>query len=122
MTAISGVPILSAILALPMLGAVACLLLGARASRWVALATTLATLALAIGLWVTYKVGGPQWQFAEGRNLFGDFSWALGIDGIALMLIVLTAFLMPICIAASLDERSPGACPNIWPPSWSWRR
>ena len=36
-------------------------------------------------------------------DLFGRFAWALGIDGIALMLIVLTAFLMPICIAASWD-------------------
>jgi NADH-quinone oxidoreductase subunit M len=96
-------PILSAILALPLLGAAACLLTGAALARWIALGTTLATLALSIGLWATYKVGGPQWQFAENVNLFGDFAWALGIDGIALMLIVLTAFLMPICITASWD-------------------
>nr|MDQ4086719.1 NADH-quinone oxidoreductase subunit M [Pseudomonadota bacterium] len=98
-----GFPILSAILALPLLGAAACLLTAPRLARWIALATTLATLALSIGLWATYKVGGPQWQFAENVNLFGDFAWALGIDGIALMLIVLTAFLMPICIAASWE-------------------
>ncbi len=104
-------PILSAILALPLLGALACLLTGANGARWIALATTLATLALCIGLWATYQVGGPQWQFVEQRQLFGDsFAWALGIDGIALMLIVLTAFLMPICIAASwqaIDRRVP---------------
>ena len=38
------------------------------------------------------------------------FAWALGIDGIALMLIVLTAFLMPICIGASwrsIEKRVP---------------
>ncbi len=94
-------PILSAILALPLLGAAACLLTGANIARWIALVTTLATLALSIGLWVTYDVGGPQWQFHERVPLFGAFDWALGIDGIALMLIILTAFLMPICIAAS---------------------
>ncbi|MGN6499167.1 MAG: NADH-quinone oxidoreductase subunit M, partial [Tsuneonella sp.] len=33
--------------------------------------------------------------------LFAGFSWALGIDGIALMLIMLSVFLMPICIGAS---------------------
>ena len=106
----SGFPILSAILGLPLLGALACLLTGAQGARWIALATTLATLALSIGLWLTYQVGGPQWQFVERADLFGSFAWALGIDGIALMLIVLTAFLMPICIAASweaIDRRVP---------------
>ena len=103
-------PILSAILALPLLGALACLMTGANGARWIALGTTLATLALCIGLWVAYRIGGPQWQFQEHVELFGRFAWALGIDGIALMLIVLTAFLMPICIAASweaIDKRVP---------------
>ncbi|MGQ0659813.1 NADH-quinone oxidoreductase subunit M [Sphingosinicella sp.] len=106
----TGFPILSAILSLPLLGALACLLTGAGGARWIALATTLATLALSIGLWVTYQIGGPQWQFVERADLFGSFAWALGIDGIALMLIVLTAFLMPICIAASweaIEQRVP---------------
>ena len=42
--------------------------------------------------------------------MFGRFAWALGIDGIALMLIMLTVFLMPICIAASwtsIEKRVP---------------
>jgi len=99
-----GFPILSAILALPMLGAAACLLTGPKGARWIALATTLATLALSAGLWAAFDIGGAQWQFVESNgNLFGAFDWALGIDGIALMLIVLTAFLMPICIAASWE-------------------
>ena len=103
-------PILSAILALPLLGALACLLGGAAAARWIALATTLGVLLLCVGLWLTYQIGGPQWQFVERADLFGGFQWALGIDGIALMLIVLTAFLMPICIAASwvaIEKRVP---------------
>jgi NADH-quinone oxidoreductase subunit M len=103
-------PILSAILALPLLGALACLMTGANGARWIALGTTLATLALCIGLWAAYRIGGPQWQFQEYHAIFGRFAWALGIDGIALMLIVLTAFLMPICIAASwqaIDRRVP---------------
>lgn len=107
----AGFPILSAILALPLLGAAACLMTSANAARWIALLTTLATLALSLGLWAAYDIGGAQWQFVEGNGqLFGLFDWALGIDGIALMLIVLTAFLMPICIAASWEaiaERVP---------------
>jgi NADH-quinone oxidoreductase subunit M len=103
-------PILSATLALPILGAIACLLSNANGARWIALLTTLATLALCIGLWATFQVGGAQWQFVENVPAFGGFAWALGIDGIALMLIVLTAFLMPICIAASwtaIEKRVP---------------
>jgi NADH-quinone oxidoreductase subunit M len=109
-------PILSAILALPLLGALACLLSSANGARWIALATTLATLLLCIGLWAAYKVGGPQWQFVEYHAVFGRFAWALGIDGIALMLIVLTAFLMPICIAASwtsIQSRVPEFMANF---------
>ena len=101
----AGFPILSVILALPILGAIACLMTNAQGARWVALITTLVTLALCVGLWLNFQVGGPQWQFAENVPLFGRyFNWALGIDGIALMLIVLTAFLMPICIAASWES------------------
>ena len=106
----NGFPILSAILALPVLGALACLLTSANGARWIALLTTLATLLLSIGLWATFQIGGAQWQFVEYAPLFGRFAWALGIDGIALMLIVLTAFLMPICIAASwrsIEQRVP---------------
>ena len=36
--------------------------------------------------------------------LFGQFGWALGIDGIALLLIMLSVFLMPICIGASWNS------------------
>ena len=112
----NGFPILSALLALPLLGALACLLTSANGARWIALVTTLATLALSVGLWATYQIGGAQWQFVEYVPLFGRFAWALGIDGIALMLIVLTAFLMPICIAASwqaIDRRVPEYMANF---------
>ena len=48
--------------------------------------------------------GGAQWQFTERADLFAGFQYALGIDGIALMLIVLSVFLMPICILASWNS------------------
>jgi NADH-quinone oxidoreductase subunit M len=58
---------------------------------------------MGIALWLGYQMDGAQWQFVENAPIFGAFSWALGIDGIALMLIVLSVFLMPICILASWD-------------------
>lgn len=102
-----GFPILSVMLLVPMLGAAACLFASEKPARTIALAATLVDLALGIALWANYDVGGAQWQFTERAPIFAGFSWALGIDGIALMLIVLSVFLMPICILASqsIDKR-----------------
>ena len=96
-----GFPLLSVMLAVPALAAVTCLFLSARAARWLALAATLVDLALGVLLWAGYDIGGAQWQFVESAPVFGRFSWALGIDGFALLLIELSVFLMPICIGAS---------------------
>jgi len=102
-----GVPILSLMLLVPMLGAIACLFAGEKAARTIALAATLIDLVLGMVLWANYDIGGAQWQFTERAPIFAGFSWALGIDGIALMLIMLSVFLMPICIlaSASIDKR-----------------
>ncbi|MES2451587.1 MAG: NADH-quinone oxidoreductase subunit M [Pseudomonadota bacterium] len=98
----SGFPILSVMLAIPAIAAVACLFVSANTARWVALIATLVDLVLGIGLWAQFDIGGPQWQFVEAHeNLFGPIGWKLGIDGFALMLIMLSVFLMPICIGAS---------------------
>lgn len=96
-------PILTVMMLVPLAGALACLFSGAGAARSIALASTLATFGLGILLWTNYEVGGAQWQFQESYDLFAGFSYTLGIDGIALMLIMLSVFLMPICILASWD-------------------
>ena len=105
-----GFPILTIMIALPLAAAIWCLFTPgdeearARQSRWIALAVTLVDLALGVVLWSSYDVGGPRWQFVEHVDLFGRFAWALGMDGIALMLTMLTVFLMPICIGASWES------------------
>ena len=103
----SSLPILSLMLAVPLIAALACLLVEARAARTLALAATLIDFALGVVLWCQYDIGGAQWQFQESLPLFQGFAWKLGIDGIALMLIMLSVFLMPICILASnaIDKR-----------------
>jgi NADH-quinone oxidoreductase subunit M len=103
---VESLPILSEMLVVPLAGAIVCLCVSANTARWVALITTLITLALGLLLWSQFQIGGQQWQFQElaklnGGPTFGRFYWALGIDGIALMLILLSVFLMPICILAS---------------------
>ncbi|WP_336977093.1 NADH-quinone oxidoreductase subunit M [Altererythrobacter fulvus] len=99
-----GFPILSLMLLVPLVGAVACLFAEAKTARMIALAATLVDFALGIVLWLNFDVGGAQWQFVEKVPLFAGFSYALGIDGIALLLIVLSVFLMPICIGASWNS------------------
>jgi len=101
-----GFPILTLLIALPVFAAIVCLFVDAKAARWIALAATLVDFAIGILLWATYQTGGAQWQFTESVPLFGSFGWALGIDGIALMLIELSVFLMPICILASWESIS----------------
>ena len=97
----SSIPILSIMLAVPMLAAVACLFARAEIARVIALTATLFNLILGIWLWASYDPAAAQWQFVEAAQLFGPIGWKLGIDGISLMLIMLSVFLMPICIGAS---------------------
>ncbi len=95
-------PILTTMMLVPLAGAIACLFMG-QASRMIALGATLITFALGVILWANYDIGGAQWQFQESYSLVAGFSYALGIDGISLMLIMLSVFLMPICILASWE-------------------
>ena len=93
---------------LPLVAGIICLFVSAPQARVIALSATLLNLALGLVLWNQYDIGGAQWQFVERLPLFAGFDWALGIDGIALMLILLSVFLMPICIGASwlsIDKR-----------------
>jgi NADH-quinone oxidoreductase subunit M len=106
----TGTPWLSLLIAVPIIAAALCMFVKAKGARWTALIATLIDFAISIYLWVQYDPDGAQWQFVEKLPLGGGVSWALGIDGIALLLIVLTAFLMPICIGASwraIEKRVP---------------
>lgn len=94
-------PILSIMLAIPVVAAGICLFVAAQRARLIALIATLANLALGVLLWLSYDPAGAQWQFTESAQLFGPIGWKLGIDGISLTLVMLSVFLMPICIGAS---------------------
>ena len=94
-------PVLSIMLAIPVVAAALCLFVRAELARTVALVATLVNLLLGVWLWISYDPAGAQWQFTESATLFGPIGWRLGIDGISLTLIMLSVFLMPICIGAS---------------------
>ncbi|MEO7027183.1 MAG: NADH-quinone oxidoreductase subunit M [Caulobacteraceae bacterium] len=73
----------------------------ASAARWIALATTLATLALSVVLVANFQPGRVGFQFVESAPWFSGLNYRMGVDGISVLFVLLTAFLMPICILAS---------------------
>ena len=97
----ADIPVLSIMLAIPVVAAAICLFVRAELARIIALSATLLNLVLGVVLWLYYDPAGAQWQFTESFNVFGPIGWRLGIDGISLTLIMLSVFLMPICIGAS---------------------
>ena len=106
--------LLSILIWLPIAAGILVLLLGdARigAGRWLALLASLATLALAVPLWTHFDPGSAALQFPELAPWIPRFKafYALGVDGISMPLIVLTAFMtVPVVIAGwSVIEMRP---------------
>ena len=100
-------PILSVVTFLPIAGALFIAFLrddedGARNARWVALWTTLITLAISLILVWRFDPGSADFQFLEKRPwLGGAINYSMGVDGISLPFVILTTALMPISILAS---------------------
>ena len=91
---------------LPIAAGGAVLLLGERriaAARWVALAASVVVLGLCVPLWQQFDTTTPALQFVENTSWIGAVNawYHLGIDGIALPLIVLTAFMTPLVVIAA---------------------
>ena len=102
--------ILSLVTFLPLLGAAAIFAarLGSKtqeaaapAARWIALITTLVVLAVSVVLVAGFDAANPAYQFVEMVPWFAGASYHLGVDGVSILFVLLTAFLMPICIVAS---------------------
>ena len=100
--------LLSLVIFLPALGALALLALPSVDSvRWAALATTVVTFALSVGLWLGFDAGvstALQPQLATRLPWFGpaiDISYYVGVDGLNLLLLLLTTLLGPIVVLSS---------------------
>ena len=106
--------ILSLITYLPLVGAAAILVLGALSKRgdattantakWIALATTVATLAASVLMVARFDRAATGYQFVEDVRWFSAAGYRMGVDGISVLFVLLTAFLMPLCIAASWNS------------------
>ena len=102
-------PWLTVLWAVPMLGAALVILLPSAArhlAKYVALGLSLAVLVIAVALAVDFDPAGAQYQFVEDHQWIPSFGtgYILGLDGIALALVVLTAVLVPILIIAGWND------------------
>jgi NADH-quinone oxidoreductase subunit M len=102
-----GFGILSGLVAVPLLGAALTMLFsneesGARNARWAALWTTLITFGLSIIAWNRFDPAVAGYQLIEQKAWITDaITYKLAVDGISIPFVLLTTFLMPICILAS---------------------
>jgi NADH-quinone oxidoreductase subunit M len=101
-----GLGLLSLLIWLPVVGGIAVLACGDRnivIGRWVALATALVAFGLSIPLYTGFDVSTSAYQFVERFTWIAAFDsdYHLGVDGIALPLILLTTFVtIPVIVAA----------------------
>jgi NADH-quinone oxidoreductase subunit M len=103
-------PVLSVTTFLPLVGALFIMMMGGedaavkRNARWVALWTTLVTLAVSLVLVWRFDATSAEFQFVERQPwLAGSITYHMGVDGISLPFVILTTGLMPLCIIASFQ-------------------
>jgi NADH-quinone oxidoreductase subunit M len=111
---VSDLPFLLLMIAVPAVGAavVAALPKGRDLlAKQLSLGVSLVVLLLAVLTTIAFDTGGDRFQLTSSWTWIEDFgvSFALGIDGIALVMLLLIGVLVPIVIAASWDDELPGA-------------
>ena len=95
--------LLTFLLAAPVLGALVAYVVARtseRAARYLTSGAAASAATVAIALWFRYVPRGPEWQFTERMDLFPPIgvNYALGIDGLALSFIVLSALVAMLCV------------------------
>src|SRR5436190_501910 len=104
-------PLLTSLVALPIAGAILLLfvhddLQNDRLVRGVALIVSLLVFAETLHLWARFNPASADFQFVERHAWIPAFgvSYAVGVDGISLLLLVLTGFLTPLALLASWES------------------
>ncbi|MEP3672622.1 MAG: NADH-quinone oxidoreductase subunit M, partial [Hyphomicrobiales bacterium] len=105
-------PILSTVTFLPLIGVAMILIvrgddaIARQNIRFIALITTAVTFILSLGIWINFDASNPGFQMKEQFNwLDGDaIGYRMGVDGISMLFVILTTFLMPLCILASWES------------------
>src|ERR1700751_2125667 len=104
-------PILTSLVAVPLVGAILLLFVrdderNAAALRTVTLIVSLLVFALSLLLWNRFDAASGDFQFLEHHDWIPAFGigYGVGVDGISLLLIVLTAFLTPLALLSSWES------------------
>ncbi len=104
-------PLLSIVTFLPLAGVLLILVMPgegerlAKRARWIALITTIIDLIVSLVIWGGFDGSSAAFQFEEKANWLGfGISYHMGVDGISVLFVVLTAGLMPFCILASWES------------------
>ncbi|MET8573671.1 NADH-quinone oxidoreductase subunit M [Streptomyces sp. NPDC005012] len=105
-------PLLTATAVLPALGAIATAAVPAarrEAAKWLALLVSLGTLVLAVVVAVRFEPGGARYQLTESYEWIPAFGvrYELGVDGIGVALMLLTAVLIPFIVLAGWHDADP---------------
>lgn len=101
MNSLNSVPWLSVLWLVPLAGSVLIILMppGLRQlAKWTGLVFGVLTLAVAVVVTLGFKTGGAPYQFVEKHQWIPAFGagYTLGVDGIAVVLVLLTAVLIPV--------------------------
>ncbi len=105
-----GVAVLTSLVVLPLVGAILALLAGRSGrdelARRLALGTSLAVFVVSLVMWGRFDATSAAYQFVERYTWLPDFgiSYHLGVDGISLLLVVLTTFLTPVALLCSWES------------------
>ncbi len=104
-------PILSLIIFIPLIGALFIFITKGseknveKKSKHVAIFSSLANFFLSILLWFLFDETTSDFQFVEKKNWMSGFiTFQLGIDGISILFILLTTFIIPICIFSGINS------------------
>ena len=103
----TGYPLLSLLMIIPAAGAfISMAIRGDRGLKLWGLIVTLATMAISIPLYTCFDTDTARYQFAEQYYWFPalNLDYVVGVDGISVLMVLLTTFIMPLCILCSWQQ------------------
>jgi len=105
LTGLLLIPILGCLALLPINGDTAA---GAERIKKVALTTSLITFVLSVIMWGEFDSSATQYQFVQEFNSLSFCHLNIGVDGISLYFVLLTTFMIPLCLLSNWDNISYG--------------
>ena len=101
-------PILSSLILLPLIGSVFIFFNKSseknRTIKYVSIFITFSNFLLSLYLWSIFDKSIPDFQFIENREwISGLINYKVGIDGISILFVVLTAFITPLCVISVIS-------------------